>query len=223
MEPTPQGKIAVVIPFFNEERTITKIITDTIPYADIIIAVNDGSTDSSVHNIPPSPKVTILNSEMNSGKGSALHIGLKQAISSDCDYVITLDADLQHPPEYIPKFIHALKYNKLVIGCRYRDSGNMPIHRKMSNKITSWMLTRKTGVRFKDSQSGFRGFSKHILGDILPSEPGYEAETEMLIKAALCGYSIGEITIPTIYTGGGSKMRYLPAIAGFLRVILKKY
>lgn len=223
MEPSATGKIAVIIPFYNEEKTIGEVIALAMPHCSYIIAVNDGSSDKSVENIPESNKVILVHSETNKGKGTALRTGFTRALETDAEFIVTLDADLQHPPDLIPKFSDALLNFQILIGCRKRDTGNMPFLRKMSNTITSAMLTSKTGMNFSDSQSGYRAFRREVILDILPNESGYEAETEMLIKAARLGFSVGEISIPTIYTGGGSKMRYLPTIAGFIKVILKRY
>jgi hypothetical protein len=97
----------------------------------------------------------------------------------------------------------------------------MPLHRIASNKLTSWLLSKKLDVSIKDSQSGFRAFRKSIVKSILPFEVGFEAETEMLIKAVRNNFTIGFVDIKTIYNDNESKMKSIPAITGFLKVLFR--
>jgi hypothetical protein len=78
-------------------------------------------------------------------------------------------------------------------------------------------------MKIIDSQSGFRAFKREVIKNILPIETGFEAETEMLVKAALNNCKIGFVDIPTIYNNNKSKMKPLQAIAGFIKVLFKKY
>jgi len=98
----------------------------------------------------------------------------------------------------------------------------MPLQRILSNKITSFLLSVKTGQDIKDSQCGFRAYSSEILKEVKTEYSGFEAESEMLVKAAKKGYKIGFVDIPTIYGTENSKMRPFQAIFGFIKVILKR-
>jgi len=136
--------------------------------------------------------------------------------------LITLDGDLQHPPEYIPSFLLAIENADIVIGKRKKSGSDMPLHRRLSNSVTSFLINLKTGYKLRDSQSGFRAYRLEKIISILPISDGYEAETEILIKASGRGLTIREVEIPTIYTGLPSKMSYPRAIFGFLRILLKQ-
>lgn len=94
----------------------------------------------------------------------------------------------------------------------------MPIQRIISNKLTSWLLTKKVKKHIKDSQCGFRSFNTSILENILPETDGFEAETEILIKAAKSGIKIGFVNITTIYNNSLSKIKPIRAILGFIKV-----
>ncbi len=136
--------------------------------------------------------------------------------------VITLDGDAQHDPALIPQFLSWLDKTEIVIGARRKELGNMPIQRIISNTITSFLLTLKVRRKILDSQSGYRGYQVKILENILPENRGFMAETEILINACRAGYTIGYITIPTIYGDQVSKMNPVGAILDFLRLLFTK-
>ena len=214
-----QNKICAVIPFYNEEKTISEIITRTLKFVDTVIAIDDGSTDSSYNNINAVKNVILLKHKKNEGKGSALKTGFKASIKNKFDFTITLDADLQHPPEEIPKFLEALSLYDVVIGNRLNNLSPMPIQRILSNKLSSGLLSMKTGIKIYDSQCGYRGFRTEILGNIMPHFSGYEAESEMLILAGRENYTFGYVSIPAIYGDEKSKVRPFNIITGFIKTL----
>jgi UDP-N-acetylglucosamine---dolichyl-phosphate N-acetylglucosaminyltransferase len=215
-----RNRVCAIIPFYNEEKTISEIITRTLKFVDTVIAVDDGSTDNSYNCITSNKKVILLKHQLNKGKGRALNTGFKTSFTDNFDITITLDADLQHPPEEIPNFVEALNHNDIVIGNRLGDLSSMPVQRILSNKLSSGLLSLKTGLKIIDSQCGFRGFRTKILKNILPHFSGYEAESEMLILAARKNYNIGFVSIPTIYNKEKSKVRAFNIISGFIRTLL---
>jgi glycosyltransferase involved in cell wall biosynthesis len=217
--PLKKNNVCAVIPFFNEENTIKEIIEKTFNYVDLIICIDDGSTDSSLSKIPVNENLIVLKNNVNSGKGFSLRKGFEKSIELNTNYTITIDADLQHPPEKIPFFIEQLKTKDLVVGNRLSNLSEMPLQRIMSNKITSKFLSLKTKTKIIDSQCGYRGFRTEILKLILPVYNGYEAESEMLVKAARNNLKISFIDIPTIYGNEKSKMRPVQAIKGFIKVL----
>ncbi|MBU0474430.1 MAG: glycosyltransferase family 2 protein [Bacteroidetes bacterium] len=216
-----QNNICVVIPIFNEIEFLDELLQRVSLFSSNIICVDDGSTDGSKELLEPNDKVTLISNGKNRGKGYALKVGLLKSLEFNCDFVVAIDADLQHLPEQIPEFVAALKDYDLVIGNRLHSLKGMPLQRIISNKITSWLLSKKVGIKILDSQSGFRAFRKEIIKSILPFETGFEAETEMLINATLNKNSIGYVKIPIIYNNNKSKMHAFQAIFGFLRVLLK--
>lgn len=213
--------IAAVIPFYNEKETINSVIQQTLRYVDKVIAVNDGSTDGSENIIELNDNIILLNINTNYGKGYALKEGFIKSIELKSDYTVTIDGDLQHPPELIPKLLKEINFYDLIIGSRKREIKTMPFQRIMSNGITSYLLSIKTGQNIKDSQSGFRLYKTNNLNKILTDNKGYEAESEILIKAARVGLKIGSVEIPTIYNQSKSKIKPFEAILGFIKVLIK--
>ncbi len=214
-------KTSVIIPVFNEEGFLGKVVSEVLPYADTVIIVDDGCTDNSISEIPTDSKIHIIRHDKNRGKGFALRSGFEFVLSEGFQYLITLDADLQHPPSLIPQFINALDTKDIIVGARSRDLQIMPIHRIASNYLTSKILSYKLNVPILDSQCGFRAFRCDILRSIMPKRTGFEAETEMLIYAAKSGLRIGFIEIPTIYGKEKSKMRSMKTIFEFIKLVIQ--
>ncbi len=215
-----KNKICAVIPFYNEEKSITGVFTRTLKFVDYIIAVNDGSTDNSVNAIKEFDNVILVNHPENFGKGRALKSGFEKSIELESSVTVTIDADGQHEPEFIPVFLEQIKTYDIVIGNRLHDMKEMPLHRKASNIITSKLLSLKTGLKILDSQSGYRAYRTDILNKIIPINKGFEAESEILIKAARNNLKIGHVNISTVYGNDDSKMRAIQAITGFIKTIM---
>ncbi len=95
----------------------------------------------------------------------------------------------------------------------------MPFQRIMSNKLTSFLLSKKTGMKIIDSQCGFRAFSREVLMNVQSRSNGYEAESEIIILAARAGFKIGFVEVQTIYGNEKSKMNPVKAIFGFIKVL----
>ena len=212
------NNISAIIPFYNERKTINEVITRTLPFVAKVFAVNDGSTDKGQYEVPVGPKVSLINLSYNHGKGEALNYGFKLSVKEGFVFTITLDADLQHPPELIPVLLN-IGTDDIIIGNRLNDLSKMPLQRKASNSITSFLLSKKTRQNIIDSQCGFRVYRTAILPYILPCFTGFEAESEILINASRHNYKIGFREIPTIYGEEKSKMKSFQAIKGFIKVM----
>ncbi|MFA4923434.1 MAG: glycosyltransferase family 2 protein [Ignavibacteriaceae bacterium] len=213
--------VTAVIPFYNPENIFKKVIEDVLPFVDYLILVNDGSTVDVNHLIENNSKIHLITFAINSGKGFALKKGFLEAMVLGSEYIITLDCDYQHEPVFIPDFIKALKTSDFVIGKRNFSFAKMPFMRVLSNTITSKVLSVKTKQKIFDSQSGYRGFNASILQSILPETNGFEAESEMILRAANKGIPISFIDISTKYDNQKSSIKALSAISNFLKVIIK--
>lgn len=213
--------VCAVIPFYNEGSFLKKTTLFTAAYVDKIILVNDGSTDDfDDDSFLYDEKFILLNNSKRMGKGYSLKKGLLKSIELNSNYTVTIDADLQHPPELIPEFIKQLTNYDVVIGNRLNDFKGMPFHRRISNYLTTRLLKLKTGVSFFDSQCGYRAYKTEVLNMILPNRTKFEAESEMLVKCAKNKLSIGFVNIPIIYNESQSKMKSLETILGFIKVFL---
>ncbi len=216
-----KNRACAVIPFFNESATIKEIVARTLDIVDCVIAVDDGSTDSSAAQIKDFERVILIKLADNKGKGFALNAGFKESIKNYFEITVTIDADLQHEPELIPALLQSTGSFDIVIGNRLNSLKDMPLHRIASNKLTSYLLSVKTGQKLLDTQSGFRAYKTDVLPGILPSSSGFEAESEILINAARKNYRIGFVPVSTIYANEKSKMKSMQAIGGFIKVLMR--
>jgi glycosyltransferase involved in cell wall biosynthesis len=198
-------KYLVVIPAFNAATTLSGLISQVKHlHPDIDIAVvDDGSADES-GDIARSAGAIVLTLDHNRGKGEALKTGFAYAIAHNYDVVFTLDADLQHDPAEIQRFLDAYSDDRtILVGVRKHDQ-TMPFARKLSNSLTSFVSSVFCGARILDSQSGYRLIPTAILKDITLSSSRFDLEPELLIKAARAGYDVNSVEISTIYQAGRS-------------------
>lgn len=214
------NKVCAVVPFYNEEKHLRNVIISTLKFVDQVIVVNDGSTDNSVLTLNGLTDITLLSIEKNTGKGYTLQQGFNELLKKDYDLIVTIDGDGQHKPEYIPVMLKKLESFDIVIGNRLNDVRSMPILRRLSNRFTSLLLSRKLGIDISDSQCGFRVYKKKVIEQVKTDMNGFEAESEILVKAARKKFSIGFVDIPTIYADENSKMKSYQAIKGFIKVLL---
>ncbi len=162
----------------------------------------------------------------NKGKGAALQTGFNYVLHHVLvDYVLTLDADLQHLPEDAPAFFDALQRMNadVLVGWRQRVGTNMPIHRRMSNAITSLMVGTRTGTVIRDSQCGYRLIKKNVIEQVKLETTGFEAETEFLIKAAKRKFKIEFVPIQTVYSNEKSYMTHWKTTMNFAKVLFRDW
>jgi len=189
--------ISVVIPAYNEEKTIGHIISNTIsameslkmPYE--IIVVDDGSNDNT-RRIAAAYKATVLSNGKNRGKGYALRKGFRYARG---DIIVTFDSDGTHKPKEIPDLIHPL-FNgaDIVGGSRFlgRRMNSTSRLNRLGNFLFNIAITILTGKRVTDSQTGFRAFKKRVLQSLNLESLGYEIETEITVKGLRNGFTFQE-------------------------------
>jgi glycosyltransferase involved in cell wall biosynthesis len=219
--------VAVLIPALNAENSLAELVSRLRKaIGDVkIIVVDDGSTDRT-KEIAASIGAVVLRHEKNRGKGAALQTGFEFVNKqTGIEFILTMDADLQHQPEDAPKFFLAQQKTDadIVIGWRERIGTRMPVHRKLSNTITSALVGMRTGVKIKDSQCGFRLIRRRVLEHIRLEAAGYEAETEFLIKAAHRGFTIDFVPVQTIYGAEKSYMTHWATTVNFIKVIFRNY
>ena len=121
-------KICVLIPTYNNHKTLERVIDGVLLYTDNVIVINDGSTDTTATILEKYTSISVLTIEKNKGKGNALQIGFRDAISKGYEYAITIDSDGQHFPHDIPDFVTKLEENQLVllIGSRQMEQDGIP-------------------------------------------------------------------------------------------------
>mgnify|MGYP001598003734 FL=1 len=192
----------IVIPAYNEEKTIGKVIDDLRKnkFKNIII-VDDGSTDNT-SEVVKSRKVRLYSHIINRGLGGALNTGISAALKNNADIIATCDADGQHDPKDVKKAIDFLKKEKLdvVIGSRIINSEGMPVSRKILNSGASFMTQLLFGVYSTDTQSGLRVFTKEAAEKIKIKTNRMEVSSEIIKEIGRNNLKFKEIPIKAIYT-----------------------
>lgn len=216
-------KIALIIPVYNEGVRFKLLLEEILKFftrQDIII-IDDGSNDNPVENIPAGMR--FLKHDVNCGKGQALRTGFNYAASEGYDWVITMDADGQHPPSCISSFIEKINGNnfQLIAGSRRKNFDGMPFDRRFSNLTTSFIMSVLSGQKILDAQCGFRAYNIDFINKIRLSTSSFDTENEILLNAFQLNVKIGWVDIPAIYSGEKSHIRRLPDTVRFLKLIIK--
>lgn len=215
-------KICVVIPTYNEEKTISNLLSRIKDQGLDILVVDDGSIDST-YKIAVACGVHLLKNPSNQGKGASLLKGFKYALDYHYDAVITMDGDGQHDPEDIANFVRLAKYSQqsaIIIGNRMGKTKNMPLIRVLTNRFMSWLISAVAGQNIPDTQCGFRLIKKEVLESVDLNTDKFETESEILIQAAKLGFKIESTPINTIYAGEASRINPLIDTVRFFRFIM---
>ena len=205
----------VCIPAFNEEGAIGKLVRKTLSYVDSVVVCDDGSSDNTAKEAENSGAHVIVHDE-NRGKGSALKSLFKHARHSSADIIITIDGDGQFMPEEIKKLTKPIieKTSDIVVGYRFDNDTEMPSYRKIGNKILDHATNIATSIPIRDTQSGFRAYSKNAIELIEFSNDGFTADSEILIDASKHGLRISEEKITVIYDTGRRTSTKNPILHG---------
>lgn len=200
--PTPSdphaGRVLVLIPAYNEERTIGDIV-GAVRAADLpVLVVDDGSSDRTARVAREAGAEVVSHGE-NLRKGVALATGFRRALEEGYDAVITMDADGQHDPADLGKFVDAWRAGKgdLIIG--ERTPRQMPMPRPITTPLGSLLLSLALGIRVADNQSGYRLLTRRFMEGLQLTSSGYEAEVEMIWEAVRLGMVVTWVPIRTIY------------------------
>ncbi|MBU0985566.1 MAG: glycosyltransferase family 2 protein [candidate division Zixibacteria bacterium] len=215
--------VLVIVPAFNAEKTLPELITRLDQYVcrSNLLIVNDGSTDNT-QRIIDDLKLSHISFRSNRGKGAALRAGFAYAREFGYRSALTLDADLQHPPEAIPRFYALDDGARVLMGTRTFALGRMPVSRWFSNNLTSLMVSIFSRERVRDSQSGFRLIPGRVLDRVRLTASRYDLESELLLQLGTLGVPVVEVPIPRIYDGAASHINHLGDTLRFIRQLWRR-
>lgn len=196
-------KCCVIIPTYNNHKSLQATIEGVLIVTKNVIVVNDGSTDSTAGLLQQFSQIPQIHISKNKGKGNALRQGFNLANSLGFDYAITIDSDGQHFPEDIPVFIEALEKaenkNLLLIGSRNMAQEGVPKKSSFGNKFSNFWFWVETGIRLQDTQSGFRLYPLFAMKGINLVTNKFEFEIEAIVKSAWKGIEVKNIPIQIHY------------------------
>ncbi|AFL80416.1 glycosyl transferase [Aequorivita sublithincola DSM 14238] len=196
-------KCCVIIPTYNNYKTLQQVVEGVLVFTEDVIVVNDGSTDSTAEILLQFPQIQQILLIKNKGKGNALRQGFKHADSLGYRYAITIDSDGQHFPEDIPVFVEALENDSnkeiLLIGARNMTQLGVPKKSSFGNKFSNFWFWVETGTRLQDTQSGFRLYPLFAMKNLKFYTNKFEFEIEAIVKAAWSGIEVKNVPIRIHY------------------------
>ena len=194
-------KVCVIIPTFNNQNTLKRVIEGVLYYTNNIIIVNDGCTDDTSKILEDYKDLTQIHFTKNKGKGAALREGFKIAYQNNYNYAITIDSDRQHYPNDIPVFLNELEKDDryLLIGSRNMTHDSVPKGSSFGNKFSNFWYWAETGNRLSDTQSGYRLYPLNPLHRIKFYTNKFEFEIEVIVKAAWNGVPVKNVPIKVLY------------------------
>lgn len=201
LEGIEQKFILAAMPAFNEEKYIAKTIVHAKKYANQILVVDDGSTDSTAE-IAKALGAIVIQHSSNMGYGGALQTIFNTARELNVDALVILDADGQHDPNFIPNLLKPLNEGiDVVIGSRFlsTEKNNIPAYRVVGMKVLDTATNIAGNINVSDSQSGFRAYGKRAIEKIKVSGNGMSAGSEILLQIQGNGLNVAEVPIKVRY------------------------
>jgi glycosyltransferase involved in cell wall biosynthesis len=214
-------RILALVPGYEEGPRIGRVVASASRHLPVLV-VDDGSTDDTA-SAAEAAGARVIRQVPNAGKGAALRAGFRLALDEGWDAVLTLDADGQHDPDEMPRFIAAFAAPgasgprpELVIG--RRDFARMPPVRRLSNTVGTAAFSWAVGRHIPDNQSGYRLLGRRLMTAMLDShETGFEFEVEMIAVCLRRGWTLEWVPISTIYAGEPSHVKPVAHLRHFVR------
>lgn len=213
--------LIVIIPTYNNGKTLGRVIEEVSRYAEDILVVNDGCTDNTPDILKGFTGLQVITHPVNRGKGHALKNGLTRAKEDGYRYAVTIDSDGQHFASDLPLFIEAIEKepDTLLVGARNLTAEGMPGKNTFANRFSNFWYRIETGQRLEDTQSGYRLYPLHRLNVQRRCYTAkYEFELEALVFAAWAGITVRNIPIHVYYPPQGERISHFRPLRDFTRI-----
>ena len=196
-------KVCVIVPFYNEEQVVDKVISELIIHKYNVIAIDDGSSDKSYETIKDL-NCTIIRHSQNFGQGAALQTGMTFAkINPKLDFFITFDSDGQHQVGNIENVLKPLIRDEadIVFGTRFQDDlTKFTFLKRIILKLAVKYTQISTGVPLTDTHNGFRALNRVAINEIELTFPGMAHASEFVARAGENNLRIKEVPVHVLYT-----------------------
>lgn len=219
-----ESNIFIVIPTYNESKTIGAIVGALGQRGFRVIVVDDGSKDNTIVEANKFGAELIVHAK-NVGKGRCIREGLEYALGNNCEAVITMDGDGQHSLNDIDKFIDEYKKSgaDLILGNRLHNPKKMPFVRRCTNRCMSFIISLLITEQVDDSQCGYRLVSRKGIEKMKLNTTKYEIESEIIMEVKRRGLKISSVSIDSIYEGEASQINPFLDTARFVKFIINEY
>lgn len=213
-------KCCIIVPTYNNANTLQAVIEDVIQYVDDLIIVDDGSTDNTAEVLASVKGASMISYKPNRGKGYALRQGFKRSVEMGFRYALTIDSDGQHRGSDIAGFLEKIQQcpDSLIVGSRLLKQENMPDGNTFANNFSNFWYRLQTGINLPDTQSGFRLYPLDKMTGMHFITNRYEAELEMLVRAAWSGIKVCCVTISVYYPPPDERISHFRPFRDFFRI-----
>jgi glycosyltransferase involved in cell wall biosynthesis len=193
--------VLVVVPAWNEERSVGRVVEELRSLGYATLVVDDGSVDRTAE-VAERAGARVLRLPVNLGVGGALRCGFRYAVSEGYAVVVQCDADGQHDPVEIARLLDTMRATgaELVVGSRFAEPDtdyHVGAVRKIAMHHFAHLATRRVGTTITDATSGFRAIRGSLLGSFAASYPAeYLGDTiEALVRAGRSGGRVAEVGV----------------------------
>jgi len=216
----PRTAIWCAVPVYNNKDTVRRVAAECRAILPNVVVVDDGSTDSDVSALLTGLGVVVLRHRTNLGKGQAILTASQYIEDHGGVYMITIDADGQHRPQDIEKFIPLIREEEpsVIIGCRDFNTAHVPATSRFGRSFANFWLRIETGLTVGDCQSGFRAYPVQYLNRLRFKGSRYDFEAEVLAKACWAGLEFKTIDINVVYPKPEERVSSFQPIADNLRL-----
>ncbi len=200
--------VCVLIPTFNEVKSIATLIRNAQGAGFKVILSDDGSVDGTRAAVEAIGGAQVLSSDLNQGKGACIRRGIQEFLKTNLKAVVLMDGDGQHDPAELHLFLDALnlKHADLVIGNRMASPQGMPWVRRLTNLFLSSILSFVSGQKVPDSQCGYRVLTREAAQKISIRSNRFEVESEIILEASRRGFEIASVPIRCFYADEVSRI-----------------
>jgi len=212
--------VCIIIPTYNNEVTLARVINEISAFSQHIIVVNDGSTDRTLEILGGFPFVQLISYKTNRGKGWALRKAFTHARERGYQYAITIDSDGQHFAKDLPAFIDKLmlEKNAIILGARNMTQACVPGGSSFGNRFSNFWFWVETGIRLPDTQSGYRLYPLNAIKEMHFFTRKYEFEIEVLVRAAWSGINVVSVPVTVYYPSKKERISHFRPFKDFFRI-----
>ncbi|MBN2814454.1 MAG: DUF2062 domain-containing protein [Bacteroidales bacterium] len=212
----------VIIPTYNNGRTLEKLLNDVLKVTADIIVVNDGSVDETAAILARYNQIAVIQYPLNKGKGYALRKGFERAIADGFTHAVTIDSDGQHYPADILSFVSKAEEfpEAIIVGTRTLPHDRMSKGSSFANRFSNFWFRFISGESLPDTQSGFRLYPLAPIRPIRFYTYKYEFEIEVLVRSAWRGVKLMNIPIGVHYPGKDERVSHFRPFRDFMRISL---
>ena len=208
-------KPCVLIPCYNHGATVGEVARGASAHCPVFV-VDDGSAPPV--SVPAG--VELLRFEQNRGKAAALRAGFDHAAAAGYTHAITMDADAQHSPDDLPKFLTALarQPDALLVGVRDFIAAGAPDRRRRANAVSNFWFRVATGIQLGDTQCGFRCYPLALTRQLRVRTQRYAFELEIMVRAVWAGAPVVAVPVSCTYRPEQIQQSHYRPVVDTLRI-----